>query len=516
MKKSRTAYAARNLAYGMVNKILMLLVPFLLLAVIRRTLGSEYLGLNNLFASLIQMLSLAEMGLGSAMVYSMYKPVAENNVEQLDALLRLYRNIYRVLSIFILLVGMICVPFLTKIIKDSVPEDTNLYLLFLIYLLNTVLSYGLFAYKKSLLQAYQRTDIVSKISTVVHVGLYAMQLLSLLVYRSYYLYVLLLPLSTVANNLLVNYVCSKRYAGIKPEGEIEERAKRDLFSRVGALAGHKIGGIVISSFDSVVISAFLGLRSVALYSNYFYVVKALTGIINIGYSSILPGIGNSIILEDKEHNYALYRKVSFLLMWFVGWASVCLVCLYQPFVTLWMGKEYLLGWDTVLLFVIYFYVWQIRVANLAFKDATGLWKDDFWKPYVGLFVNLFVNILLVKLIGMNGVLITTIFVMVAIYNPWEQWVLFTKLFQCSAMESVRVHVFHVVFTVIAAGVTYGVCLLFTATNQFVALLLRACICVVIPNILFFVFYHKKEECKYMMHILEKALDNMKGKQNENT
>lgn len=501
MEKNRTKLAARNLVFGMVNKIVMLIVPFFLLAVIERTLGSEYLGINNLFASLLQMLNLTEMGFGSAMVYFMYKPVVDKNVFKQEALLKFYRTIYRTISIIIFVIGVAFIPFLPKLIKGTVPNGMDINLLFIIFLLNTVFSYGLFAYKKSLIQAHQRTDLISKISTIVHIFLYITQFLVIIFLKNYYLYVILLPISTIVDNLFINHFCAKEFGNIRTQGLLDKETKKDIFKQVRALAGHKIGAIVINSFDSIVISAFLGLRAVALYSNYFYIIKALAGIINIGYSSLLPGIGNSILLENREHNYSLYKKISFILMWFVGWAAICLICIYQPFITLWMGDAYLLGWDTVLLFVIYFYVWQIRVVNLAFKDAAGLWTNDFWKPYIGLFVNLVVNIILVKYIGMNGVLITTIFVMIVIYNPWEQYVLFTKLFKCNAIENIKNHFFHIILTIIIAAMTYFVCNVIHIDNVIITILIRICICIVLPNIIFAIIYRNKIEFKYLLNLL---------------
>lgn len=509
MKNNRTAFAARNMAFGLVNRIVMTFTPFLMLAVIQTQLGSEYLGLNNLFSSLLQMLCLAEMGLGSAMVYALYKPVALDNRQQIQSLLRLYQRIYRIVSCAILLMGCICIPFLPKLINGTVPQDTNLYALYAVYLANTVLSYGLFAYKKSLLQAHQRMDIISKISSVVHIGLYVLQFVSLIIFRSYYLYAIMLPVSTIVDNLLVNHVVQKKYPDIKACGEVTPEIKQDMFSRVRALAGHKIGAIVISSFDSIVISAVLGLKAVALYSNYYYIVKALTGIINIGYSSILPGVGNSVVVDSKEKIYQLYKKVSFMLMWFVGWASVCLVCLYDPFVTLWMGREFVLPTHTMILFVVYFYVWQIRVAGLIFKDAAGLWKEDFWKPYIGLFANLVVNIVLAILFGIDGVVLTTIFVMTLIYYPWETWVLYRKLFERNIKEEMLRQLKNIIVTIAAAMGTYFVCCCIPTLNTFWTLVIRGIACLFLPNILMYCAYHNAEEYQYLLSFGMKFLSKVK-------
>ena len=303
----------------------------------------------------------------------------------------------------------------------------------------------------------------------------------------------------------------KRYPEIKTCGEVAPEVKKDMFIRVRALAGHKVGAIVISSFDSIVISAVLGLKSVALYSNYFYIVKALTGIINIGYSSVLPGIGNSIVVDSKEKVYKLYKKVSFILMWFVAWASVCLVCLYDPFISLWMGTEYVLPGHTKVLFVIYFYVWQIRVSGLIFKDAAGLWNEDFWKPYLGLAFNLVVNIILANLIGIDGVILTTIIVMTLIYYPWETWVLFTKLFKRSAASELKRQLVNLCLVIVAAVITYMVCDWIPSQSAFVTLILRGILCLTLPNIILYCAYYRQEECQYLLLLVNRIYKRLKNR-----
>ena len=431
MKIERTKNSIRNTAFGVLNRCINLLFPFAIRTIMIQKLGTEYLGLNSLFTSIIQVLNLTELGVGSALVYSMYKPVAEDNYPALKGLLQLYQKVYRWIGLIILAAGLGLIPLLPRLVDTAQLEGTgiDLYALFLIYLINTVISYSFFAYRKSLLMAYQRQDWISNIDSLVRFGMYVLQILVLVLCPNYYLYIILMPLFTIVDNVCVAVLTGTHYRNIlKASGE-SPVAVRDLFSQVKYIVGHKIGGVIIQSADSIVISAFLNLAILTIYSNYFYVVSALVGIINVGYNAILAGVGNSVITRPPDQNYRLFQELSFVVFYIVAFCSACLLALFQPFMELWMGSQQTFPMGTVVLFVVYFYTWQVRIIGLNFKDAAGMWGNDFFKPYVGVVVNLILNVVLVQKLGVNGVLLATIVVMVCVYYPWETWVLHRDLFR---------------------------------------------------------------------------------------
>ena len=192
IEMSRTKNAARNVLFGLINKIIVLLFPFAIRAIIIQTLGSEYLGLNSLFTSILQVLNLAELGFNSAVVYSMYKPIAENDTNTICALMNLYRKIYRIIGIIVVVVGLILLPFLSYLIKGSYPTDINIYILYIIYLFNTGLTYFLFAYKSALLTAHQRSDVISNVQSIAFILQYVIQIIILLKTKNYYMFVIVL------------------------------------------------------------------------------------------------------------------------------------------------------------------------------------------------------------------------------------------------------------------------------------------------------------------------------------
>ena len=258
MKLDRTKNAIRNFFWGIINRVITLLLPFIARTIIINSLGAEYLGLNNLFTSILNVLSLAELGVGTALVYAMYKPIAEENQDEICSLLKLYRSCYRVIGAIILAIGILIIPFLPKLIHGTYPNDINLYILYVIYLSNTVLSYFLFAYKQSLLQAHQRTDVSSNVGSIVNIALNVIQIVVLIRLNNYYLYVILKPIFTVINNITIAIVTKRMYPNYSCRGNINREVAKTIAHKVKALVGHKIGTTVITSADNLVISAFWG------------------------------------------------------------------------------------------------------------------------------------------------------------------------------------------------------------------------------------------------------------------
>ena len=361
MKIARTKNTVRNIVFGTILRIVNIFLPFVSRTVILYVLGTQYLGLSSLFGSILSFLCLAELGVGGAMVYTMYKPIAENDTDTIRALLNLYKKIYRIIGTVILVLGLCLLPFLTKIIHGDIPEDTNIYVLYLIYLINAVLSYWLFAYKNALMQAYQRTDLDSKIALFITPVSYIVMLGCLFLTRNYYFYIIWLPIFTILTNILRCVVVNKQFPGLEPKGEVSKELKKSITKKVTALIGTKLNTVVLNAADNIVMSAFLGLTVIAIYGNYYLIMSSIIGFLGICYSAMTAGLGNSLQTETLEKNYKDFEKFSFINSWLVGWCTVCLVCLYQPFMRIWVQDEELMfPFVLVLEFALYFYVYQIR------------------------------------------------------------------------------------------------------------------------------------------------------------
>ena len=284
---SRAQNAKRNIVSGLINKIVNLIFPFIIRSVTIQVLGVEYLGLGSLFASILQVLNLAELGFSSAIVYSMYKPIAENDKPSICALLNLYKRIYRIIGVVVLLFGLAFLPFLGNFIDGSIPDGANIYLLYCLYLLNTVSTYFLFAYKGALLDAHQRNDVISNVHTAISVVQFLAQILVLIATGNYYLFVIVQCATSILNNLFVAYIARLKYPQYVCKCEVSKAQKKDIRKRVTGLMVYKICSTTRNSLDSVFISSMVGLVAVAIYSNY-YTITAMTVNTYIPTRTIMP------------------------------------------------------------------------------------------------------------------------------------------------------------------------------------------------------------------------------------
>ena len=424
----------RNMVANAVSSGIRMLFPFLNRTLFLWLLGPAYLGLNGLFGSILGVLMLAELGFGTAVVCSMYKPVADDDRELLCAYLGFYRTVYRCVGAAIFALGLALLPFLGKLVHGTVPPDIDLHILYLIHLVNTAASYFLFAYRGVVLGAHHRNDVITNIRTGVSVAQYVAVFLILLVTRNYYHYVLATVVFTVLQNVLLVKASRRHFPDIEPRGKLPPELRRRVVSDVKSIFMHKVGGIITNSTDNLVISAFLGLVAVAAYGNYYYVVTTVAGLVAVVYSSMTGGFGNKIYTESKADNFRLFMRMNRLSMVAVIFCAAMMAAMYQPFMSVWVKDDPALMRHalTPALMVLYFYIMQSRQVLLAFKSAASLWKQDRWKPIVAGAVNLGTNILFVLFLPaaykLDGVIFSTIIGFAFIQIPWESHVVFSCFF----------------------------------------------------------------------------------------
>lgn len=506
MKFSRTKNIFRNTFWGIIYRTVTLLGPFLVKTLIIYKLGDEYNGLSSLFTSILTVLNLSNLGFSSSLVYMMYKAVAEDDTDTLCALLNFFRKAYKYVGLAILTMGIAIMPILPKLISGSYPADINLYILFAIYLLETSLGYLMFAYNTALFSAYQREDTIHKINTIRYFFQYTLQCLSLVIFANYYAYIVILPLMVIPNNIAIYIVAKKQYPKIKCKGKISTEDAKSLKKRVITLFGHKIGSTVLVSIDSMIISSFLGLITLSNYSNYYYILVAVNGIIEIFTNGSIASIGNKLITDTKESNYRTFMTMSYTWITIVGFSAAYMLTLYQPFIAIWVGSERLLSDGIMALIVIYFYSWMFRIMQLTYRDAAGLWTKDWLKPYVGMIINLIGSILMVKLTNsIVGVLIPTTFVFFAIYFPWEAKTIFKYEFNKSPNQYYKRIIIQTCIVLIGAGASYLACIFIYPSHNLLALPVRLFITTIIFGIIWWICTRNSEEYKGFTSLLSGIL-----------
>lgn len=499
----RTKNATRNIAFGWLLKIYQIFIPFLMRTAMIYYLGVEYLGLNSLFASILQVLSLAELGVGNAMVYSMYKPIVKDDKKTICALMQLYRSYYRVIGIVIAILGVALIPILSHLVKSDIPQGINIYVLYILNLATTVLSYWLFAYKNCLLNAHQRTDVISKVTLLTNTIQYVLQFFVLCFLRDYYLFLIIALVTQVMTNIVTAIVTTKIYPQYHPYGTLEKDFVQDINNRIKDLFTSKIGSVIVNSADTIVISTFLGLTMLAIYQNYYYILNSIVGFVSIIFSACTAGIGNSIIVETKEKNYNDLKKFTFMIVWITGFCASCLLCLYQPFMRIWVGNKLLLSFQAVICFCIYFFIIEINALLNTYKDSAGIWHEDRFRPLATALTNLFLNIIMIHFWGIYGVLLSTILSTLFVGMPWLLHNLFTILFEKAFLKDYLKHlVYYTLIAVVGCMLSYFVCSIFVVPD-FVAIFLRGVICCIVPNLFFLIIYRNHREFLQSMEIVNR-------------
>ena len=506
MRIQRTRNATRNIFWGILFRLVATFCPFIMRTVLLYVLGVEYLGLNSLFTSLLSFLSLAELGIGNAMVYAMYKPVAQDEDDAICALLKLYKKLYQIIGTIILAIGICLLPFVEKMVHGSYPPDINPYILFLIYLFNTVISYFLFGYKQSILMAFHRNDIISKRAAILRLFMYGIEAVVLLTTHNYYLYILILPVYNISTNIANSLIVDKFYPQYKCRGTVPKEVSRSIKRNVLALVGNKLNDIVLNSSNNLVISIFMGLSMVAMYDNYYYVFNAVVGVALIIYNSLTAGLGNSIELETIDKNYQDFKTLTFINFWFITWCTACLLCLMQPFMEIWVGKELMFPIAAVFWFAVYFFVLESEKIVLTYKDAAGIWWQDRFRPYVVMAVNLILNVVLIQVMGVNGIIIATI-IGLMISVPWSGYILHKHLFKKTVKKYFLSYLKYFLLAALICAITYEVCT-FIEGGKYVQLILRCIICCFVPNILYFILNVKNPEMKISIEKIKGILNKM--------
>ena len=493
MTNTRTGNTIKNITFGLLNRFVNIIFPFIVRSVLIYSLGAEYLGLNTLFSSILQILNLTELGLSSAIVYSMYKPIAENDTNMVCALLSLYRKLYKIIGVVVLGIGLILIPFLPNLINGGYPSEINLTVIYVVYLLNTVISYLFFAYKSAIWNACQQVSMVNNISSVVIALQSIAQVIILLTVQDYYVYLIVMPLCTFLNNIILSYLTGKHYPQYVCRGRISKKIEYSIEQRVKGLVITRVCTITRNSLDSVFISSMIGLTAVAIYGNYYYIMSAVFSVTSIIISSMTSSVGNSIVTESIEKNYSDMRKFNFSFAWIVGICTICLLCLYQPFMKHWVGEKMMYGMSMVILFCVYFYSLCLGSVRSAYHDAAGLWWEARYRAIAETVMNCALNYVLTMLLGVRGTVLSTILSILIINYGYGTSIVFKYYFKGISMKQYYIdHLYYTVVTFAAAFVTYGICVFLPVENPFVILILRLLVCVSVPNVIFLTAYHKNK------------------------
>lgn len=413
----RLLNVSRNIIVGVLGKILSSIFPFLTRTLIIRLIGIEYLGVNGLFSSILSILSLSELGFGSAIVFSMYSPLANKDEEKVNALLNLYRTIYRCVGLFIIIAGFCLIPFIDKLITGSIPEDLSLVAVYVLFLINTALSYLMSAYRASLLSANQREDLNSIVDLGSNLIMYILQLVVLLFTRDYMLYLIAMPVGVFIANTARYFVSRHFFPQYQCRGKVDKDELLIIKKNVISLVGSKLSSIVMRSSDTIVLSTMFGLNVVGIYSNYSYVLTVLDGFFYIFFNGLTASVGNKLVCESLESNKKVFMQISQVSTILAGTCCICLVCLTQDFIRIWAGPGLLLPDSAVVSLALYIYFQKVLDGLTVYRGAQGLYWEDRYRPLIQSVFYIVLNIIFIKVKGANGLYLASVLTVLLINLP---------------------------------------------------------------------------------------------------
>ena len=501
MTQSRVKNSAKNTFFAALNMLVQLILKFAVRIVFVRFLSVEYLGLNTLFSNILQVLSLAELGVGSAIVYSMYKPVADGDTEKIKSLIGIYKKFYWIIGGVITVVGLAIIPLLPYLMSGGTTLEVNLNLVYVIYLFNTSVGY-FFAHRRALIFANQRNDIETKVSSVCLIALNAVQLVILAITKNYLFYISVLPLFTIIDSVAITVISHRLYPDIRGKAQkLSECDKKDLVKNTAAMVGHRLGGVAVNSTDNIFISAFLGLTALGLYSNYAYIVMILTSVLLLIVTATKASIGNLIAAGNKQRAYEVFCDLSYFLFAFLIFCFSCYTALAQDFVSIFFGEELVLPFVTMLLIGINFYIMQSRAIIGAFRETTGLFWKDRYKPFFEVAINIGLDFALVIAIGLPGIVIATIVSNIVCNLTVEPYIVFKYYFGKSVKKYYLVYVLLAIAAAAVCAATFAVGYLIPADGVLM-MIVKAVVCAAVSGVLILVCSLPFKQFRNWLNILK--------------
>ena len=509
MVQSRKKNAIQNALTGIFSKVILMAFPFIIKSVIIRILGAEYLGLDSLFVSILQVLNLAELGFSSAVTFALYRPIAENDVNLVCEYLSYFKKIYKWIGTIIFILGIALIPFIPWIIKSGCPSGINIYVLYGLHLTNTAVSYWLWAYKNVLLEAVQKQSVVNIINFITSLIRYTLQIVSILLFHNYYLYLLIMILSTIANNIYVNIATKRMFPEYLEDRKLDINLRKELKKQVSGVAISRIATVCRNSFDSIFLSLFLGLVSVSIYSNYYYIFSTIFAFVTVLVNAVAAGLGDYVARENSISNYRLFMHLDFPVCWLGAWITTCMFVLYQDAMTLWVGVEYLAPTSTMILFCIYYYVNHIGVLRSVYSRAYGIWWEIKHISIIETVLNILLNASLGYFWGMNGIVVATIITVFIFSFLWNGKVVLNKCFKTSSLEYFGNMAWNTIKMICAAGPTIFICNYMICNSILIKIVLKLLVCFLCPNIIFglmsIITKKDREKLSYMIENLKSVI-----------
>ncbi len=500
----RTKKSIRNVIIAMIMNVFTVVIGLISQKVFLEIMNTEYLGINGLFNNIISMLGIAELGIGAAIIYNLYKPIASNDKEKIKSLMRFYRTSYRVIALIVLLLGLLILPFL-PIIVGTVEITENIYIIYLMFLIDIVFSY-LLTYKRSILYANQENYIINLVHIFYLVIMNVLQMVLLVLTKNYYIYLFIKILMRLLENIVLTIIANKKYNILleKNVSKLDNDTKNDILKKVKALIFHKIGSFVVLGTDNIIISTFLGVKIVGLYSNYSLIITTISNFVMQIFTSITASVGNLLTLENSKKNFEVYKKIRFINFWISSFAAIGFLICMDSFITLWIGKQYILSKYVLIVLAINLFLSLFRYSISSFKEAAGIFYEDRFVPLVEAGTNLVMSLIFMHFFGLAGVFIGTVCSNLVLHLYSYPKFVYKTLFKKEYTQYYKDFTKYFLLFIVTGSVTYIISNTLV-NNNYHNLLFQLIVCITTPNLIYIVIFKKNQEFKFFLNILKTSI-----------
>ena len=504
-QKTRTEYSVLFWFCGLGGYFLNTVIGYICRIIFVRCLAAEYLGINGLFSNILSMLSLVELGIGSAMGYALYQPLAKDDKEKITSLMALYKKSYNIIGIVVALLGIMMIPLLQYIIVKPQQIVENIYIIYLVYLFNTASSY-FFSYRSALLIAAQKNYIVSGVNYAITTIVSIIQIPILLITQNFMIYLICQSIGVFINNVIVSMWAKHDYPYIEKKNvkPITKKEKRQMAVNIKALTINKIAAMLVNNTDNIVITYFNGLISTGVISNYTLLTGTLGSITSQLFNGITASVGNVNAVENNKKKYNFFRILNLANFWIYGWCCIGIFLVSGEIVKICFGQKFVLDMQIPLVLAINFYLVGMNNAVLIYKNAMGLFKYGQYLLILTAMINLVLDVILGKMWGMFGIFLATIIARVLTNTWYEPYAVFKYGLEKNFKEYIKIFLEYVVVLIFTGAVCYVLCG-FCKYNNIINLILKVIICSIIPNIVFYMCYGKTQEGKYLIGAIKKII-----------
>lgn len=492
-EKTRSEYSFLNIVSGIGGYFLNLLVGFVCRMVFARVLSAEHLGVGGLFNDILGVLALAELGIGSAIGFALYEPLAKGNMTKVATLVNFYKKCYLTIGLVVVSIGLGLMPFLDFIIKDKPDIDENIYVLYLIYLANASLTY-FFSYRTSLIIAAQKSYVITIVSNITAFIQNILQIVSLLLWGNFILYLLIKVVGVLVSDIFSFRLAKKLYpdAFIKNPPPMDKQEKSTLIRNVRALAISRIGGVLVNSTDNIIITYFSSLASAGLKGNYTFITSNIGALLVTVFNGLTASIGNHNALESKENKLAMFKSINLANFWLYAWSAIGFFVVSSDFVSVFFGPEYTLPLEIPAILAINYYMYGMQNAVWAYYNTSGLFRHGRYMTWITAVVNLVVSIILGKFFGLFGVLLATAIARGCTSTWYSPYAVFKYVFELPFRIYLKRYIGYFIILVGTGALCLFICS-FINFSAIVNFFLKFIVCCIVPNLVFFLFYGRSEE-----------------------